>query len=69
MVLSRRQGETQCALGLPLALGALGGSGAQQYAGHVSASLTMEDLLRNTGAHLRALTMPPFMDNILFQSQ
>ncbi|HEY5319672.1 MAG TPA: NAD(P)H-binding protein [Galbitalea sp.] len=43
------------------------GRGTQQYAGHISASFAMEDLLRSTGAHLRALTMPSFMDNILFQ--
>lgn len=45
------------------------GRGAQRYAGHVSASLAMEDLLRSTGAHVRALTMPSFMDNVLFELQ
>ena len=40
----------------------------QRYAGHVSASLAMDDLLRSTGAHLRALTMPSFMDNMLWQA-
>jgi len=40
----------------------------QQYAGHVSASLAMDDLLRSTGVHLRALTMPSFMDNMLWQT-
>lgn len=39
----------------------------QRYAGHISASLAMDDLLRSTGAHLRALTMPSFMDNLLWQ--
>jgi len=32
MVLSRRQGETQCAFGLPLAVGPLDGTGARQLA-------------------------------------
>lgn len=43
------------------------GRGQQRYAGHVSASLAMEDLLRSTGANVRALTMPSFMDNMLWQ--
>jgi uncharacterized protein YbjT (DUF2867 family) len=43
------------------------GRGQQRYAGHVSASLAMEDLLRSAGVHLRALTMPSFMDNLLWQ--
>jgi uncharacterized protein YbjT (DUF2867 family) len=45
------------------------GRGLQRFAGHVSASLAMDDLLRSTGADLRALTMPSFMDNVLFQVQ
>ena len=45
------------------------GRGQQRYAGHVSASLAMDDLLRSTGVHLRALTMPSFMDNMLYQVQ
>ncbi|MGV9982455.1 NmrA family NAD(P)-binding protein [Micromonospora wenchangensis] len=44
------------------------GRGAQVYAGHVSASHAMEDLLRSTGAHVRALALPTFMDNILRQT-
>lgn len=36
-------------------------------AGLVTASLAMDDLLASTGASYRALTMPSFMDNILFQ--
>lgn len=44
------------------------GRGAQIYAGHVSASHAMEDLFRSTGAHLRALALPTFMDNILRQT-
>ncbi len=45
------------------------GRGQQRYAGFVSASLAMDDLLRSTGVHLRALTMPSFMDNLLRQVQ
>ncbi|HWD61043.1 MAG TPA: NmrA family transcriptional regulator, partial [Humibacter sp.] len=41
--------------------------GSQLYAGHVSASHAMEDLFRSTGAHVRALSMPGFMDNFLRQ--
>jgi uncharacterized protein YbjT (DUF2867 family) len=37
------------------------------YAGHISASWAMDDLFRSTGAHVRALTMPSFMDNFLRQ--
>ncbi len=40
----------------------------RRYAGHVSASLAMDDLFRSTGVHLRALTMPSFMDNMLWQA-
>ncbi|MEV6641409.1 NAD(P)H-binding protein [Amycolatopsis sp. NPDC051371] len=43
------------------------GRGSQIYAGHVSASHAMEDLFRSTGAHVRALALPTFMDNILRQ--
>jgi uncharacterized protein YbjT (DUF2867 family) len=43
------------------------GRGAQIYAGHISASHAMEDLFRSTGAHVRALALPTFMDNILRQ--
>lgn len=49
-----------------VAISALGRE-EQRYAGHVSASLAMEDLIRSTGVHLRALTMPSFMANLLFQ--
>jgi uncharacterized protein YbjT (DUF2867 family) len=38
------------------------------YAGHISASWAMDDLFRSTGAHVRALTMPSFMDNFLRQA-
>ena len=43
------------------------GREVQRYAGYVSASLAMDDLFRSTGAHFRALTMPSFMDNLLWQ--
>ena len=36
-------------------------------AGFATVSLAMDDLLASTGAAYRALTMPSFMDNILFQ--
>lgn len=44
------------------------GRGTQIYAGHISASHAMEDLFRSTGAHLRALALPSFMDNFLRQT-
>jgi uncharacterized protein YbjT (DUF2867 family) len=44
------------------------GRGSQIYAGHISASHAMEDLFRSTGAHVRALALPSFMDNILRQA-
>lgn len=43
------------------------GRGTGIYAGHVSASLAMEDLFRSTGVHVRALANPTFMDNLLRQ--
>jgi len=36
-------------------------------AGHVTASLAMDDLIASTGVAFRALTMPSFMDNMLRQ--
>src|SRR4051812_15863079 len=44
------------------------GRGTQIYAGHISASHAMEDLFRSTGAHVRALALPTFMDNLLRQA-
>ena len=41
------------------------GQGGPRYSGIVSASRAMDDLLRSTGAHLRALTAPTLMDNLL----
>ena len=43
------------------------GRGVPGNAGHVSASLKMDDLIASTGVSYRALTMPSFMDNILRQ--
>ncbi|MGF6884525.1 uncharacterized protein YbjT (DUF2867 family) [Nocardia sp. GAS34] len=36
-------------------------------AGHVTASLAMDDLIGSTGVAYRALANPPFMDNLLWQ--
>jgi uncharacterized protein YbjT (DUF2867 family) len=44
------------------------GRGTQQYAGHASASWAMDDLFRSTGAHVRALANPSFMDNVARQA-
>lgn len=43
------------------------GRGVPGNAGYVTGSLAMEDLFASTGAALRALTMPSFMDNLLHQ--
>jgi uncharacterized protein YbjT (DUF2867 family) len=43
------------------------GRGTQIYGGYASASNAMEDLLASTGAHFRALVMPSFMDNLIWQ--
>src|SRR5699024_183004 len=43
------------------------GRGTQRHAGHVSASLAMDDLFRSTGAHVRAIANPSFMDNVARQ--
>ncbi|MGV6876338.1 NAD(P)H-binding protein, partial [Pseudochelatococcus sp. B33] len=37
-------------------------------AGYVTGSLAMDDLIADTGAAFRALVMPSFMDNILWQA-
>jgi uncharacterized protein YbjT (DUF2867 family) len=39
----------------------------EKNAGHVTATLAMDDLIASTGVSYRALTLPPFMDNILRQ--
>jgi uncharacterized protein YbjT (DUF2867 family) len=43
------------------------GRGFPRPAGHVTASLAMDDLIASTGVAYRALTMPTFMDNLLGQ--
>ncbi|SEP97344.1 NAD(P)H-binding protein [Microlunatus flavus] len=40
------------------------GRGTGLYAGHVSASLAMDDLFRSTGAHVRVLANATFIDNL-----
>ena len=45
------------------------GRGTGLYAGHVSASLAMDDLFRSTGAHVRVLANPSFMDNLAEQAR
>jgi uncharacterized protein YbjT (DUF2867 family) len=44
------------------------GREVQRYAGFVSASLAMDDMLASTGANTRSLTMPSFMDNLVRQA-
>lgn len=44
------------------------GRGVTKNAGHVSASQAMDDLIAGTGVSYRALTMPTFMDNLLWQA-
>jgi uncharacterized protein YbjT (DUF2867 family) len=49
-------------------ISALGrGTPAAAYAGLVTASLKMDDLIASTGVHYRAVTNPSFMDNLLRQ--
>ncbi|WP_158818533.1 NAD(P)H-binding protein [Methylocapsa sp. S129] len=49
-------------------ISALGrGTALARNAGHVTASLKMDDLIASTGVSFRALTMPGFMDNMLRQ--
>jgi uncharacterized protein YbjT (DUF2867 family) len=43
------------------------GTAYASRAGHVTASLAMDDLIASTGVAFRALTMPSFMDNLLRQ--
>ena len=40
----------------------------QDKAGHVTASIRMDDMLMETGVSYRALAMPSFMDNVLRQA-
>jgi len=43
------------------------GTAVEKNAGHVTASLAMDDLIASTGVSYQALTMPSFMDNIIRQ--
>ena len=43
------------------------GAAVSGKAGNITASLAMDDLIASTGVSYRALTMPPFMDNLLHQ--
>ena len=45
------------------------GTAHASRAGHVTASLAMDDLIASNGVAFRALTMPSFMDNLLRQVQ
>ena len=50
-------------------ISALGrGTAVAKHAGHVTASLAMDDLIAGTGVAYRALTMPSFMDNLIWQA-
>ncbi|ETK32186.1 NmrA family NAD(P)-binding protein [Microbispora sp. ATCC PTA-5024] len=58
-----------CGVGRVVSVSALGrGTPYAAEAGHVTASLAMDDLLAGTGAAFRALAMPSFMDNLLRQA-
>ncbi|WP_181770549.1 NAD(P)H-binding protein [Amycolatopsis pittospori] len=45
------------------------GRGTAENAGHVSASLAMDELIGASGVNYRALVMPSFMDNLLWQAK
>ena len=45
------------------------GRGVTDDAGYVSASLAMDNLIDSSGVSYRALTMPSFMDNLLWQTE
>ncbi|MEY9929725.1 uncharacterized protein YbjT (DUF2867 family) [Catenulispora sp. GP43] len=44
------------------------GTDVADKAGHVTATLAMDDLIAGSGVAYRALTMPSFMDNLLWQA-
>ncbi|WP_194923650.1 NAD(P)H-binding protein [Catenulispora pinisilvae] len=44
------------------------GTDVADRAGHVTATLAMDDLIAGSGVAYRALTMPSFMDNLLWQA-
>jgi uncharacterized protein YbjT (DUF2867 family) len=55
-------------VGRVVGISALGrGTAVAGRAGHVTATLAMDDLIAATGVPYRALTMPSFMDNTLWQ--
>jgi len=45
------------------------GTDVVDRAGHITASLAMDDLIAGTGVAFRALAMPAYMDNLLRQTQ
>ncbi|GAB3919571.1 NAD(P)H-binding protein [Microlunatus endophyticus] len=45
------------------------GTAYEKRAGIVTGSLAMDDVLAGSGAHLRSLMMPGFMDNLLWQTE
>ena len=50
-------------------ISALGrGTAVAERAGYVTASLAMDDLIATSGVAYRALTMPSFMDNLIWQA-
>ncbi|MFI7609365.1 NAD(P)H-binding protein [Micromonospora sp. NPDC049366] len=56
-------------VGRVVGVSALGrGTPVAGHAGHVTATLAMDDLIADTGVPYRALTMPSFMDNTLWQA-
>jgi len=58
----------KCGVRRVVGVSALGrGTALAGNAGHVTASLKMDDLIVSAGMSYRALTMPSFMDNILYQ--
>jgi len=58
----------KCGVKRVVGVSALGrGTMLAQNAGHVTASLRMDDLIASAGVSYRALTMPSFMDNVLYQ--
>lgn len=57
-------------IGHLVSISALGrGTAYEHRAGLVTGSLAMDDVLAETGANLRSLVMPGFMDNVLWQTE
>ncbi|MEC3916195.1 NAD(P)H-binding protein [Nocardia sp. CDC160] len=60
---------TNRGIGHVVSVSALGrGTPVAARAGHITASLAMDDLIASTGVAYRALTNPTFMDNLLWQA-